>query len=117
MPELPEVETVVRLVRPDLVGRTVTGAAIDWERTLGGVPAAAFRRRVRGRRIDGIRRRGKHFVIGLGGTTSIVGHLRMSGRLVVRSTDGTVLFKQPDHDVNMSEVREAIQRLLADRAG
>ncbi len=37
--------------------------------------------------------------------------------LVVRSADGTVLFKQPDHEVNMDEVREAIRGLLADRSG
>ncbi len=38
--------------------------------------------------------------------------------LVVRSAeDGAVLFKQPDHEVNMDEVREAIRGLLADRAG
>ena len=37
--------------------------------------------------------------------------------LVVRSPDGAVLFKQPDHEVNMDEVREAIRGLLADRAG
>jgi hypothetical protein len=37
--------------------------------------------------------------------------------LVVRSADGSVLFKQPDHEVNMDEVREAIGRLLAERAG
>ncbi len=37
--------------------------------------------------------------------------------LVVRSADGMVLFKQPDHEVSMDEVREAIRGLLADRAG
>lgn len=37
--------------------------------------------------------------------------------LVVRSADGAVLFKQPDHEVNMDEVREAIGRLLAERTG
>jgi len=36
--------------------------------------------------------------------------------LVVRSADGAVLFKQPDHEVNMDEVREAIGRLLAERS-
>jgi len=35
---------------------------------------------------------------------------------VVRSADGAVLFKQPDHEVNMDEVREAIGRLLAERS-
>ena len=37
--------------------------------------------------------------------------------LVVRSPDGAVLFKQPDHEVNMDEVRETLERLLADGAG
>ena len=37
--------------------------------------------------------------------------------LVVRSADGSVLFKQPDHEVNMDEVRAAIEKLLAARAG
>jgi formamidopyrimidine-DNA glycosylase len=36
MPELPEVETVVRLIRPRLVERTITGAHVAWARTLGG---------------------------------------------------------------------------------
>ncbi len=37
--------------------------------------------------------------------------------LVVRSAEGTVLFKQPDHEVNMDEVRAAIRDLLQDPAG
>lgn len=37
--------------------------------------------------------------------------------LVVRSAEGTVLFKQPDHEVNMDEVRAAIRDLLQDSAG
>ena len=36
MPELPEVETVARLVRPDLLGRTIVGADVSWERSVGG---------------------------------------------------------------------------------
>ncbi len=32
--------------------------------------------------------------------------------LVVRSETGTVLFKQPDHTVNLDEVRKAIRDLL-----
>jgi hypothetical protein len=37
--------------------------------------------------------------------------------LVIRSADGKVLWKQPDHDVNMDEVREAITKLLSDSSG
>jgi len=32
--------------------------------------------------------------------------------LVIRSSDGKVLFKQPDHEVNMDEVRKTIGELL-----
>ena len=38
MPELPEVETVARLLRPDLLGRTIHGASVHWARTVGGSP-------------------------------------------------------------------------------
>ena len=33
MPELPEVETTARLLRPKLVGRTITGLEVSWPRT------------------------------------------------------------------------------------
>ncbi|HEX5854996.1 MAG TPA: hypothetical protein VFZ57_05200 [Thermoanaerobaculia bacterium] len=32
--------------------------------------------------------------------------------LVIRSSDGKTLWKQPDHDVDMEEVRKAIKDLL-----
>ena len=32
--------------------------------------------------------------------------------LVIRSSDGKTLWKQPDHDVKMDEVRQAIRDLL-----
>ncbi len=32
--------------------------------------------------------------------------------LVIRSSDGKTLWKQPDHDVNMKDVRSAIKDLL-----
>ena len=32
--------------------------------------------------------------------------------LVIRSSDGKTLWKQPDHDVNMEDVRKAIKDLL-----
>ena len=30
MPELPEVETVVRLIRPRLTGRRIEGVRVEW---------------------------------------------------------------------------------------
>jgi formamidopyrimidine-DNA glycosylase len=91
MPELPEVETVVRLVRPRVVGRTVTGVEVTWPRTLGGLTRPAFGRAVVGARIASAWRRAKYMVFDLerGGATAgwLVGHLRMTGRLVVQRAD------------------------------
>ena len=85
MPELPEVETTVRLIRPGLVGRTITGASVAWRRTVG---ERSFERRVVGARIASVRRRAKYFVIDLkrGGEPAgaLVGHLRMTGRVLVQ---------------------------------
>ncbi len=86
MPELPEVETIVRLVRPSVEGRTIQGARVLWANTVGGAAARrVFGRRVRGARITRIWRRGKFFLLDLErggkGAGHLVGHLRMSGRL------------------------------------
>ena len=87
MPELPEVETVARLVRPGLVARTVVGARVLWERSLGNDTTAAFRQRAEGLRIDSVGRRGKHVVMHTSRDDrpdgAFVVHLRMTGRLHV----------------------------------
>jgi len=117
MPELPEVETIVRQLRPRLVGRTILGASVLWPRTLAGISARAFTTGLRGARIREVRRRGKFFVIALanGGRPAghLVGHLRMSGRLVLapraseaRSTHDRVRVKLDGQDLIFSDVRK-----------
>ena len=90
MPELPEVETVARLVRPSLLGRRITGAEASWERSLGGLDARTFRGRIMGSCIEKVGRRAKWIVFDLGRDGAPAGHilchLRMSGRLHVEAT-------------------------------
>ena len=90
MPELPEVETTARLIRPALEGRGIRGARVDWMRTLGGTTGAAFRRAVLGASIARVHRRGKYIVADLHragqACGAIVVHLRMTGRLYVEPT-------------------------------
>ncbi|MEM6674700.1 MAG: bifunctional DNA-formamidopyrimidine glycosylase/DNA-(apurinic or apyrimidinic site) lyase [Planctomycetota bacterium] len=92
MPELPEVETTARLVRPGVEGRHVRDARVLWERTLGGGSPGAFRDAIAGATIAHVGRRAKWVVMDLERDGSAVGsllcHLRMSGRLVV-DPDGT----------------------------
>ena len=84
MPELPEVETVARLIRPQLVGRRVEGVRVAWAHSLGGMAPAKFRRRIKGSTFRDVWRRGKYIVMELEPDSVLVGHLRMSGRMRVR---------------------------------
>ncbi len=90
MPELPEVETVARLVRPGLLGRRIAGVRVSWERSLGGLDARTFRGRIMGSCFKEVGRRAKWIVFDLEKDGSPAGHLlchlRMSGRLHVEPT-------------------------------
>lgn len=83
MPELPEVETIVRDLCPLLVGRTIVGARVHWQRTIAAPGARAFARQIRQRKICAITRRGKYLVFHLRGadalTRYLLIHLRMTG--------------------------------------
>ena len=91
MPELPEVETTVRLVRPHLVGRSIVSEEVRWPRTLGGMRRAAFRKAVVGARVASASRRAKHILLHLERDAlpagAIAVHLRMTGRLLVDPSD------------------------------
>jgi formamidopyrimidine-DNA glycosylase len=88
MPELPEVETVVRTLRPQIVGKTL-GA--PWT---SGLPLRLARRLDRARlsklssgaRVQAVRRRGKYILIDLATGAGVMVHLGMTGRLRVQAT-------------------------------
>jgi formamidopyrimidine-DNA glycosylase len=85
MPELPEVETVVRQIAPGVVGRTIAALDVRWARTLAGGARARVERALVGRRIAAARRRAKWVVLDLDGGGALLVHLRMTGRLTVRA--------------------------------
>jgi formamidopyrimidine-DNA glycosylase len=86
MPELPEVETVRRDLERLVIGRTITGCRIaeDAPRLVQLVPAEEFCRELTGRRIDGLRRRGKYLIVDLDDGRAWVMHRRMSGNVLYR---------------------------------
>lgn len=79
MPELPEVETVRRGVRPHIVGQRIDNVIIR-ERRLRVPVNSDFKKRVSGQCISDLRRRGKYLMFDLerGG---LLTHLGMSGVL------------------------------------
>ena len=83
MPELPEVETVARDLRPRLAGATIVGARTSWARTLRTHDPHAFAEAVAGRTVESVGRRGKQVVVGLSGEAALTIHLKMTGQLFV----------------------------------
>lgn len=83
MPELPEVETTVRQLRPQLEGAAIERVRVLWERTVARPSVAAFRRGLAGRTIVGLRRRAKYLLFDLDDGRVLTGHLRMTGRFFV----------------------------------
>jgi len=85
MPELPEVETVVRgLCEAQVCGHRIRGVRVSWERTLSGLAVDAFAAGIRGRRLDAIERRAKYIVMRLEPPVWLLIHLRMTGSLSVK---------------------------------
>lgn len=82
MPELPEVETIARILRPTLVGRTVVAARLLWARSLATPAEDQFQARITGQAICDIGRRGKFLILRLSKDHLLI-HLRMSGDLRV----------------------------------
>src|SRR5882672_2506636 len=72
MPELPEVETMVREVRPALVGRTIREVRLAHSDVLRGVTARRLLAGLRGARVDEVSRRAKHAVVRIGGRRLVV---------------------------------------------
>ena len=110
MPELPEVETIIRNLRPVLIGKQILSSNLLWDRTLASPSPTLFQRRIRDQHIQDIFRRAKFLQIKLSEYHLII-HLRMSGdllvvlggyqpgkhdRLLLKLTDdGTLVFSDP----------------------
>jgi len=91
MPELPEVETITRLLRDgtgiyntSIIGCQITGALLLWERTLAAPSPKQFIEQMIGQTILSLSRRGKFLVFSLLDYTLLI-HLRMSGDMRVES--------------------------------
>ena len=127
MPELPEVETVVRDLRAsDLVGLRVVNARVLWKRSIATPTWFRFTTEIQGREILDLSRRGKFIVARLSEGFTLLIHLRMSGRLHVagpsaessRRTHERVVFSLSDgRELRFSDPRKFGRLWLARDSG
>ena len=82
MPELPEVETVMRGLRPCLEGHALRRVTTHREGMRFAFPPD-LARRLTGRRVLALARRGKYILARLDGAETLLLHLGMSGRMVI----------------------------------
>ncbi|HEV2262833.1 MAG TPA: bifunctional DNA-formamidopyrimidine glycosylase/DNA-(apurinic or apyrimidinic site) lyase [Candidatus Rubrimentiphilum sp.] len=83
MPELPEVETIVRDLARTIPGDVIAGVRVTLSKIAVAPHGVDFTRALRGRQIRSVRRRGKFILIDLDCGATIVVSLRMTGRLIV----------------------------------
>ena len=105
MPELPEVEPIVRDIRPALIGRRIQRVTLSHDDVLRGVTRRRLIRRLTGARINKVFRRAKHAVLELD-----------SGRLVIQPgmTGSLVVHRKP---LTQDKAKYAVLRARLDHGG
>lgn len=105
MPELPEVETVCRGLAAKIQGLRLERVTVRRPDLRFPLPAD-FAERLTGRRIDSIKRRAKYMLWQMDDGTVALGHLGMSGRLVIMERPNSLPAK---HDHLVFELEGGIQ--------
>ena len=90
MPELPEVETVVRDLRAAVVGRRVMSVQLGHPKVLRFPVPEVFTAVLPGQGFEAVIRRGKFIMCGLDSGEDLVFHLGMTGHLRVCDTDAVL---------------------------
>lgn len=106
MPELPEVETIVRALAPRLEGRRILSAELLAPLVLRHWPDASPDM-ITGQRIRGVHRYGKHIVIQLEGGVLVI-HLGMTGKLLFdapRTPHTRAIFFLDDAELLYEDIR------------
>jgi formamidopyrimidine-DNA glycosylase len=87
MPELPEVEHVVRALRPRIVGRRIIATEVRLPKLIAPLSTSALHRKLKGATITAVSRRGKFILIELDNGRVLAVHLRMTGKFLYLTVD------------------------------
>ena len=89
MPELPEVETVVRGLREKVVGRIIKKVNIYYENIIEYPDACSFQKKIKNQKINEINRYGKWIIFVLD-NYYLLSHLRMEGKYFLKPKGATL---------------------------
>lgn len=124
MPELPEVEITRRRIEPLLVGRRIASVGTTAPSYFWLTPPATLRRRLRGRRVERLERRGKYLVASLDDGRRLLLHLGMTGQLFGEDSTSVRLLSSsaraalaPEEQVRFRPDRHTHLRLAFDDRG
>jgi formamidopyrimidine-DNA glycosylase len=87
MPELPEVETICRSLKPHILHKQIGGVSVFWPAALAAPPGVKVPDILLGRDVESVTRRGKYLLLALSQGLSLVIHLRMTGQLVFHAAE------------------------------
>lgn len=82
MPELPEVETVVVLLRKLVIGKEIDSIEIYWDNIIAHPGLDLFKNKLIGQRFEAVGRRGKYIIFSLTDYI-LISHLRMEGKYYI----------------------------------
>ncbi len=87
MPELPEIETIKRVIEPQIQGLTIENITLNRPEIIAHPTAEEFCRNASGQTFSHMTRRGKFLVMHLQNGSKIILHLRMTGCLLTAPAD------------------------------
>lgn len=87
MPELPEVETVKRIIKPQIIARTIRKVKINNSKVVGYPNVKDFVEGVVNKEIKDMQRRGKYLAIIFKDNSILRFHLRMTGQILITTPD------------------------------
>ena len=87
MPELPEIETIKNVIKPQIKGLVIKKITVNRSEVIAQPNADKFLRAVTGQEISAMTRKGKFLILHLKNESRIILHLRMTGCLLVTPSD------------------------------
>lgn len=122
MPELPEVETIIRGLRQLIKGKNIIEVIIQEEKLIEYPEPDQFKQELANKLIIDITRRGKYILFKLQSEKILVFHLRMTGKLLVKARKEDydkytyIIFKlEGEQDLRFISVRKFSRVYLVDQ--